>query len=245
MHPNIRRGYVETDQRDFAPEQVILLQKAQKDIIYLVDHDYNIMNSVTFVGNHFQLSARQRTALTRATVNAKKGRQRRQACIQLVEGRTLYIDGFNLIITLEAALSPDTTILRCMDGTVRDICGLRGTYKLIESTTAALHMIGNVLTGLKVKQVVFYLDAPVSNSGRLRAEILEVMAKCAVPADVKLVSNADARLWDKECVVSSDSIILDRCCSWINLAEMIIAENLAERRIIDLSNDFQRNKCGV
>jgi len=238
MHPKIRRGYVKSDERDFAPGQVRQLQKAQKDILYLIDGGYDLKHSVTFVGDRFQFSARQRTALTRATAKTENKLRREKKCLQLVQGQMLYIDGFNLIIALEAALSPDTTIFRGMDGAIRDLCGLRGTYRLIESTTRALQMIGAFLAEAKVKHAVFYLDAPVSNSGRLKTEIYEIMTQYAVSAAVEMVPNADAKLWDRECVVSSDGIILDRCISWINLAAAIIAETLPERRIVDLSNAY-------
>lgn len=235
MHPQVRRGYLETDERDFAPGQVELLRQAQKDILYLVDHGYDLARSVTFVGNRFQFSARQRTALTRATVRSENNIRRRKKCLSSIKGQTLHIDGFNLIITLEAALSPETTLLRCMDDTVRDICGLRGNYKLIESTTETLRMIGELFSESEVEQAVFYLDAPVSNSGRLKVEIAEAMEQYAVENSVSLVPNADARLWDKEWVVSSDGVILDRCSSWVNLAGMLIAEKLPRRRMVDLS----------
>lgn len=43
-----------------------------------------------------------------------------------LQGRTVYIDGFNTIITLEIALC-QSLLLQCMDGTIRDLAGLRGT----------------------------------------------------------------------------------------------------------------------
>ena len=58
-----------------------------------------------------------------------------------------------------------------MDGTIRDLAGLRGTYKLIDKTDRAINLIGEYLQKLKIKKVVFYLDSPVSNSGRLKIRI--------------------------------------------------------------------------
>lgn len=43
----------------------------------------------------------------------------------------VYIDCFNTVISLEIAFS-DSTLLLCMDGTIRDLAGLRGTYRLID-----------------------------------------------------------------------------------------------------------------
>lgn len=70
----------------------------------------------------------------------------------------------------------NSTILKCMDGTVRDLAGLRGTYKLIDKTDAAINLIGQKLEELKIDKAVFYLDSSVSNSGRLKIRILELLS---------------------------------------------------------------------
>lgn len=65
---------------------------------------------------------------------------------------TIYIDGFNLIITLEIALSKGT-LIRGSDGCIRDLAGLRGTYKLIDKTDYAIELIGKFLDEKSVPSV--------------------------------------------------------------------------------------------
>lgn len=65
----------------------------------------------------------------------------------------------------------------CMDGTYRDLAGLRGTYRLIDKTDAAIRLILSELQRLSVNRAVFWLDAPVSNSGRLKTRIAEIAEK--------------------------------------------------------------------
>lgn len=60
------------------------------------------------------------------------------------ESLVINIDGFNTVITLEVALSA-SLLLKCMDGTIRDLAGLRGTYCLIDKTDTAILLIGNIL----------------------------------------------------------------------------------------------------
>ena len=74
--------------------------------------------------------------------------------------------GFNTIITLEVALS-GSLLLKSMDGTIRDLAALRGTYRLIDKTDSAIMLIGRVLEKMGVNKAIFYLDAPVSNSGKV------------------------------------------------------------------------------
>ena len=122
----------------------------------------------------------------------------------------LYIDGLNLIITLEVALSGSIVLLG-NDGVLRDLAGLRGNYFLIEQTDVALDLIGETFKELSIPEAVFYLDAPVSNSGRLRSRILEHAEKWDVPVTVELVPNSDLFLSKMARVVTGDSIILDQC----------------------------------
>ena len=151
-----------------------------------------------------------------------------------MQGRMVYIDGFNLIITLEAALS-HSPLLLCMDGTIRDLCGLHGTYRLIDKTQTALSLIWEALAERKVGKAIFYLDAPVSNSGRLKQEILRTGGERGIPVEAETVPNADALLWDKDGVVTTDAIILNRCQGWVNLAAEIVQGKLAGQKIVNLS----------
>jgi hypothetical protein len=236
---NTRRGFVSRDAVDFGEKALSLLKRAYADLLYLVDRDYNDGTAVAFVGNHFQLSARQRTALLRSscTTAAAQIRQSRMKASDLIQGETVFFDTFNLIITLEAALSPETTLLLCMDRTIRDLCGLHGTYRIIPDTEKALYQIFRFLKRKEAASAIFYIDSPVSNSGKLKALVLKIKEKENFPAEAILVQNTDRELFGKENVVSGDSVVLDRCQSWLNAAFEIISRENPERRFICLNEE--------
>lgn len=236
MPQNGGRGYFPADDLAFGEQKVPVLQAAQQDIVYLLDRGYELSGAVTYTGNHFQLSTRQRTALIRSTATTATviKRQKRMLTGDLA-GATAYIDGFNLIILLEAAQCPQTTLLHCMDGALRDLCGLHSAYRLMDATTLSIQWITEALRKRGASRAVIYLDAPVSNSGKLRSVILAQMQALGMPCEVLLVPSADAMLWEKDVVISSDSNILDRCKSWVNLAHNIMADHLPQRRLIDLT----------
>ena len=229
----VRRGYVPSDLKEFSDESMKKLKEAQKDIFMLVNRGYDIKKASTFVGNHYLLSERQRMALTRAISceNAIDIRKKKEIK-GILEGKTVYIDGFNIIITLEVAISK-STIMKCMDGTVRDLAGLRGTYKLIDKTDIAIKLIGDKLQQLKVNKAVFYLDSPVSNSGRLKMRMLELLSTYSFDVEVELVNNADVVLEKLDNVITSDAIILDKCESWINLGYSIITDDICDFVCLD------------
>lgn len=235
MSAIVKRGFVPSDTKEFNKNSLDLLSKAQKDILYLLNRGYPIKNASTFVGNHYVLSERQRLALVRATSSAETLLLRKQKCLtEGFEGQIVYVDALNIIITLEVALS-DSTLLRCMDGTIRDLAGLRGTYRLIDKTDIAIRLVGEELKAMKVKKAVFYLDSPVSNTGRLKQRIQELLEQYAFEVTAELVNNADTILEKMDYVISTDAIILNKCISWINFAYKVINTHLPETGYIDLS----------
>lgn len=227
----VKRGYVHTDIRDFNEKAVEILKEAQKDIYYLLNRDYPIKNAVTFVGNRYLLSERQRTALQRA-ISSRDAIKNRIAKLSK-SGGTAWVDGLNIIITLEVALS-GSTLIRCMDGTIRDLAGLRGTYRLIDKTDTAIKLIADKIEEFEFSEVVFYLDKPVSNTGRLKQRIYELTEKYPFKTTVELADNVDTILEGKENVITSDAIILDRCKSWLNFSEEIVS-TIETAKPIDLS----------
>jgi len=230
-----RRGYLTTDEKEFNSMSQTLLRKAQKDLLYLLEQGYPIKNASTFVGNHYLLSERQRLAVVRATTTNQiiELRQNKQIKDETI-CKKFVLDGLNIIITLEVALS-EGTLLRCMDGTIRDLAGLRGTYRLIDKTDTAILLIGDKLKQWKCEEAIFYLDAPVSNTGRLKMRIFELLGGYPYQTKVELVNNPDAILEKMNCVITSDAIILNKCLGWLNMTEVIIKEIIPSVSYIDLS----------
>lgn len=230
---NVRRGYVQSDEKEFNEQAMKKLKEAQKDIFMLINRAYPIKNAATFVGNHYLLSERQRIALVRATSSSNSLKIRKNKEVEkMPENQIVYIDGFNIIITLEVALS-NSTLMECMDGTIRDLAGLRGTYRLIDKTDIAINLIGKKLVQLKISKAVFYLDRPVSNSGNLKIRILELLNKYNFEVDVEIVDNADKSLENLENVISSDAVVIEKSASWFNLVKKIIDDDKENFKYID------------
>ena len=215
---NAKRGYVPEDDRNFSPEALKTLQTASRHILYLINEGYDIKQASTFVGNHFLISERQRLAIVRslATDTQLQNRQKKQLSIKDISGTKVWIDGFNTIITLEIFLS-DSILLTGMDGTIRDLASLRGTYRLIPETYRAIQMMFDILQNANVIAVNILLDEPVSNSGRLKSLIADIAEKYPFALYIQLLKDVDRKLYNKDNVITSDSVILDHCNSWINL----------------------------
>ena len=222
-----RRGYTPEDEKQFTGRQLELLQKAADEVQFLLDRGYDVKPVTTFVGNHYMFSERQRLALARS-VSAKEYIQKRmnKELLQM-EGEYLpemvHVDGFNTIITLEVALS-GSPVFCCRDGGLRDLAGLRGTYRIIDKTQEAIRLLLGHLELLNIPEAAFYLDAPVSNSGRLSGLIRECSHEYNISVQTQIIPDVDRVLEQREGVISGDAIILNRCKSWLNIMPPILEQ---------------------
>lgn len=205
MGTTVKRGSSPNDQKEFGERSIDKLRNAARDLQYLLNQGYHIKGAPTFVGNHYLLSERQRLALVRAVSSEESIKIRKDKEI------------------------------KSMDGTVRDLAALRGTYRLIDKTDTAILLIGKILESNKADKAVFYLDAPVSNSGRLKQRIIELLSPFTFEGKVEVINNVDTVLEKLDHVITSDAIILDKCVSWINLNAKIIEEMNADYPYIDFS----------
>ncbi len=219
-----RRGYVPEDEKQFTGKRLELLQKAADEVQFLLDRGYDVKPVTTFVGNHYLFSERQRLALARS-VSAKEYIQKRvnKELLQTERGNlpeTVHIDGFNTVITLEVALS-GSPVFYCRDGTLRDLAGLRGTYRVIDKTQTAIELLLRQLKLLHISEAVFYLDAPVSNSGMLSGLIRQCAKRYSISVQTQIIPDVDRVLEQMEGVISGDAIILNCCKSWLNVLPTI------------------------
>ncbi len=134
------RGSVPEDSKWFSPDSISILRTASRHVLYLLDEGYGLKQTTRFVGDHFLLSERQRLALCRSLATKAQLAERKRKELSDIRGEILCVDGFNTIITLEIALC-HSLLLDCMDGTVRDLAGLRGTYRLIPETEEAVRIL--------------------------------------------------------------------------------------------------------
>ena len=68
-----------------------------------------------------------------------------------------------------------------------------------------------------------------------KIKILEILNNFSFEVEVENINNVDSTLEKLDYVVSSDSIILDKCKSWINLNKKIIEEKIDDKFYIDFT----------
>ena len=231
------RGPHPQDAADFASKAVPALCRAVADFSLLLTKGYASKSSLKLVGDRFSLTARQRMAVMRTACSDTQltNRTSRQLPVENLLAKPIVIDGYNLLITIEAALS-GAPIFIARDGSLRDLAGLHGSYRKVEETIPALRLIADCLEDIGTTDVRWLFDSPVSNSGRLKTMISRLAAESAWPWRVELLQNPDTELIATDIVIAtSDSDILDKCTRWTNLTAQIIKNHIPSAWIIDLS----------
>ncbi|MEZ4887342.1 MAG: DUF434 domain-containing protein [Chitinophagales bacterium] len=234
------RGQHPNDQKLFAPKFTPILQAATSDLSWLLSKGYAEKAALKLVGDRFKLTERQRKAIQGAACSdaSQKSRQEKHCSIETLKDSHVFIDGFNLLITIESALSGGF-IFKGQDGSRRDLASVHGTYKRVSETIEAIELVGQTLKELKVEKATWYFDKPVSNSGRLKTLIYEVIEGKGLDWDVQLVYNPDKELIVSpsidNIVVSADSMVLEGAKKWFNLGAYIMDKHINLLNLIDLS----------
>jgi hypothetical protein len=240
MSPDTRRhrGPHPADAELFGTDELPKLRRAVAELCWLLSRGYKMTSSLKLVGDRHGLRERQRLAVSRSACS-DEDRQRRsdhRIPVEQLRDQQLIVDGFNLIITIEAALSGGPLLVG-IDECIRDLSSVHGSYRSVEETDRAITMIGNALHLLGPASVHWLLDQPVSNSGRLAAKITDLARRANWPWSVEVVFNPDAVIVASAAVaITSDSAILDRVERWSDLKTHLLRREVPHAWIADLRN---------
>jgi len=230
------RGPHPQDAKLFTPDKIGDLQMALADFSLLLTKGYAEKSALKLVGDKFSLTERQRLAIMRSACSDQQlaSRKQREVKIADIANQPVAVDGYNVLITVEAAMSGGV-IFKGRDGCFRDLASIHGTYRKVTETIPAVQLIGDFLKEIGVAKALWLLDSPVSNSGRLKTLIGQLAQKSNWNWEIRLSLSPDFELTKTELVVvSSDSVVLDGCKRWVNLAAEIITQKLPTATVIDL-----------
>ena len=215
------------------------LRRATADLCWLLSRDYAVPSALKLVGDRYQLAVRQRAAVERCACSeaSRAHREARRAGAERLAGRALWLDGYNVLTTIEVALGGGV-ILAAGDGNYRDIASMHGTYRKVAETLPALELLGRMTAVYGVTTWIWFLDRPVSNSGRLKKIMAVLAAERNWPWQIELVQNPDEVLAaTAEIIVTADSVVLDRCQQWFNLTREVVDRHIPHANVVPLAGE--------
>lgn len=231
------RGPHPKDQQLFSVETLPRLRAATGDLSWLLGRGYASTSALKLVGDRYSLDARQRVAIARSACAADQRcfRQQHQISSAALRDQHLWIDGYNVLTSVEAALAGGV-ILHARDACYRDMASMHGNYRRVEETIPAITLLGELLAEWSLESCHWLFDQPVSNSGRLKSMLLTMAQQRDWRWEVTLVPDPDAVLVRSDAIVASaDSQVLDQATCWFNLARRAIDTRVRGAWIFDLS----------
>ena len=186
------------------------------------------------MGNKYQLLSDQRHLLHRGVFSKANSELRRQRKIPIerIRGKDFVIDGYNVIITIEAGLSGRPLVLGD-DGFIRDISGLSGNFRRTPKTEEAIRLIIKTLKKMKPHHSLFLFDAPISKSGKLAHELKESLKRDNLSGDARAVKVPEKILIGFPGVVAtSDTAIIDQSKKVVDLAGGILSDKIGSASLI-------------
>ena len=210
------------------------LREAAIDFRYLLNRVYPRKASLELVGNHYQLTSDERHLLHRGVFSDGDARKRlrKKISVQKISGQELAIDGYNVVITIEAALSGRPLVFGD-DGFLRDISGLSGNFRRTGRTEESLRLIYAFLKERKPRRTMFLFDAPISKSGRLAEEVRKHLQEMNIPGDAEAVRvPEDILIGFPGIVATSDTAIIDQSARIVDLAGFLIRQRVPSAAIL-------------
>jgi hypothetical protein len=212
------------------------ISDAVYDLRFLLSRGYNRKNSVSMVGDKYQLGKTERHILYRAVYDEETAERHKDKKVSVaeIEGKRLGIDGYNVVITVESMLS-EKKLLLCDDGFVRDVSGVYGKHKPTSLTKTALDIIVQMVQAHSPFQVGFFYDSQVSLSGELASLTRSKLQNSSVSGKAEAVKNSDiSTLRYGDVVSSSDRVLIEKADILVDLAGEIIKKHSPDK-IIDIA----------
>lgn len=221
--PSTRFAHPEDDEQ-FSTAQVPTLRAAVRDLGWLRTRGYGDASSLKMVGDRYRLKRRQRNDVAcSACGDAERAHRlvRRREPSSLT-GRWIDVDGFNVLISVEGMLG-GAYLFVGRDHAYRDVDPVQGTYRIVEETAPALQAVPEVMQALGVAGVTWWLDAHVSNVGRVKAQMVD-QPPTVLGWEIEIREAVDETLSQSERVVAtSDSAILDEVDAWCSVEQAVRA----------------------
>ncbi len=178
--------------------------------------------AVDVIGEDYGLSKEERIALSKvirdpveSLLNAFK------LCpIGCVTGRDLGVDGFNVLITIEAAVSGEPVFLST-DGFIRDLSMRYSKYRPSKYFHKAVILLKELLLKLDPAETVIYLDSPIPKSGEIANELRLLLDDVA---RVEVVKEVDRMVSHHEVSASSDVVVIKKSKCVVDIPAAVIRE---------------------
>ncbi|MCK4406743.1 MAG: DUF434 domain-containing protein, partial [Bacteroidales bacterium] len=188
-------------------------QTAVNDYLLLLDKKYPQKAILKLIGDRYALNGTERSMLYRGITTSKNAEKRAKKLIseKNIINQPIHIDGYNVLITIGSYLNGNLVFIG-NDRYLRDASEIHGKIFRTELFERAVILILVYLEKLKVSEINFYLDQPVSFSGKLSQKINKIIKDYYLTGKAEVYNSPDYILKNIEegFVATTDSTIIDK-----------------------------------
>jgi hypothetical protein len=203
-------------------------KSAAADYLFLLQKNYPKSAILKLIGDRYQLTGQERSMLFRGihTIAQSKLRKEKQVLVPKTS-ENYCIDGYNVIRTIGSYLLGKPLFIS-IDGYLRDASEMHRTTLKARILNQTLVLIFDYLSKARVKEVIIYLDQPLSKSGELASAINKRLSETGITGLASTVFSPDHHLkhFTQGIICTSDSAIIDSCrVNVFDLAKAVLDEN--------------------
>jgi len=188
-------------------------KNAAYDYLMLLNKNYPQKAILKLIGDRYMLSGNERSMLFRglAQVSLANERMKKICPPENLDGQPLAIDTYNVLITIGSYLNGNMVFIS-NDGMLRDASEIHGKVFRSQIVIRAMMLLFEFLKTTKVQEITFLVDSPVSHSGKLCADLNNLLHENKFHGSALTIQSPDFRL--KEIAVgiiaTSDSAVIDK-----------------------------------
>jgi hypothetical protein len=195
---------------EFNPE----FRKAIKYYRMLLEEGFPQKAILKLIGDKYKLSSNERAMLYRGVCSKEDAiyRKSKLTTAKSMKQKAISIDAYNVFITVGSYLNGNPVFI-CNDNFLRDSSGVHGKAFRKELFNRALLLVFEYLEALKISEAHFYLDNPVSNSGKHSITIEERIKRSSFSghSETHRSPNYILKKIDFGNIATSDSTIIEHC----------------------------------
>ncbi|NOX85700.1 MAG: DUF434 domain-containing protein [Chlorobi bacterium] len=186
-------------------------EPAIADYLYLLEKGYPQKSILKMVGDRYQLVSKERSMLYRGVVTgADRDLRKAKKTEKLPSGAKITVDGYNVIRTMGSYLLGKPVFI-AMDGFLRDAAEMHRSTLQKKILDRTLELLIAYFGSVRPAEVVIYLDAPVSKSGKLAVRLNELLEQNALTGNALTARSPDHHLKavSQGVVCTADSAVID------------------------------------
>jgi hypothetical protein len=210
---------------------------ACRDYAYLIDRHYPERGTLKLVGDRYRLTRDERTILYRGITSVEKSVLRKAKLVRDIEGKTLAIDGYNVLFSLLNYRLGRFTFIST-DNFLRDAGSLHGKLKDEEMFIDCIKMLAKHLSVMRPLQVDVFLDSPVSHSEMHAQLISDIFQQFNIQVTCRVIKSADygMKYLPFDVLATSDSVIIEGAQSGIVDLPRIILEIQYKAELVNIAD---------